>query len=291
MNRVSKLPFLLAFLLFPALVFAQFDTAEVLGTARDTTHGVLVGVIVTLINQDTSIQAKTTTDENGNYNFFNVKVGRYTITAELAGFTKFSTTDVVVNVNARQRVDVTLQVGAPSETIEVKGVASAPGVVNAFLGNWQVSSIISANTGEPLNVFFTPNAVTDVTGRIPDYRGLSVARPNLIGDPTGSSGPAMLDNYFNKAAFQIPTPQQAWGNLGRNAFRAPNLAQWDLAIHKEFPLPFREGMNIQFRSEFFNALNHTNFRWPDCNFSNASFGTIRSTYPPRQIQFGLKVLF
>jgi hypothetical protein len=108
MNGILKLRFLLAFLLFPALVFAQFDTAEVLGTARDTTHGVLVGVIVTLINQDTGIQAKTATDENGNYNFFNVKVGRYTITAELAGFTKFSTTDVGVNVNARQRVDITV---------------------------------------------------------------------------------------------------------------------------------------------------------------------------------------
>jgi hypothetical protein len=170
-------------------------------------------------------------------------------------------------------------------------LSSAPSVVNAVIGNWQISSIINANTGEPLNVFFTPNSVTDVTGRIPDYRGLSVARPNLIGDPTGTSGPAMLDNYFNKAAFQIPTPQQAWGNLGRNAFRAPSLTQWDLAVHKEFPLRFREGMNIQFRSEFFNVLNHTNFRWPDCNFSNASFGTIRSTYPARQIQFGLKVLF
>lgn len=93
----------------------QFDTAKVLGTARDTTHGVLVGVIVTLINQDTGSQAKTTTDENGNYNFFNVKVGRYTITAELAGFTEFSTTDVGVNVNACQRVDITVP-AAPLST-------------------------------------------------------------------------------------------------------------------------------------------------------------------------------
>jgi hypothetical protein len=166
-----------------------------------------------------------------------------------------------------------------------------PGALNAVFGNWQITSILSLNTGEPLNVFFTPNAVTDVTGRIPDYRGLSVARPNLIGDPKGSDGPASYDNYFNKAAFAIPTAQQAWGTLGRNALRMPFFSQWDLGIHKEFPLPWREGMNLQFRSEFFNILNHTNPRWPDCNFSNASFGTIRSTYPARQIQFALKVMF
>ena len=170
-----------------------------------------------------------------------------------------------------------------------KYMNSSPGVVDAFLGGWEMTTINTANTGEPLNVFFTPNSFTDVTGRIPDYRGLSVARPNLIGDATGASGPAMLDAYFNKSAFSIPTPQQAWGNLGRNAFRAPSFEQWDLGVYKSFPI--HEDIRLQFRSEFFNVLNHTNFRWPDCNLSNASFGTIRSTYPARQIQFALKLVF
>ena len=79
---------------------------------------------MTLTNQDTGIEAKTTTDENGNYDFFNVKVGRYTITVEHDGFTKFTTTDVRVNVNARQRVDVTLQVGASNQFVEVHGAAA-----------------------------------------------------------------------------------------------------------------------------------------------------------------------
>src|SRR5262249_59196770 len=50
-------------------------------------------------------------------------VGRYTITAEREGFAKFSTSDVAVNVNARQRVDITMQLGAVSETVVVEGVA------------------------------------------------------------------------------------------------------------------------------------------------------------------------
>ena len=59
----------------------------------------------------------TTTDENGNYDFFNVRVGRYTVTVEHAGFSKASATDIAVNVNARQRVDLTMQVGAVTESV------------------------------------------------------------------------------------------------------------------------------------------------------------------------------
>src|SRR6516164_3777093 len=107
------------------LLLAQFETAEVLGTVRDNTGSVVSKAAVTLLNQDTGTQAKVSTDADGNYDFFNVKVGRYAVTVEAPGFTKFATADVTVNVNARQRVDVELQVGAISETVEVNGVAAA----------------------------------------------------------------------------------------------------------------------------------------------------------------------
>ena len=53
----------------------------------------------------------------------------------------------------------------------------------------------------------------------------------------------------------------------------------------------REGASLQFRSEFFNVLNNTNFGIPNTNTASSAFGTIRSTYPARQIQFALKLLF
>jgi hypothetical protein len=111
-------------LLFSTLGFGQFETSEVLGAVRDASQKPVAQAAVTLTNQDTGVEAKTTTDGSGNYDFFNVKVGRYTITAEVAGFSKFSSPDVTVNVNARQRVDAALQVGAVTETVTVTGQAS-----------------------------------------------------------------------------------------------------------------------------------------------------------------------
>ena len=107
------------------MLHAQFENAEVLGTVRDQSGGAVPKATVTLTNQDTGIKVQTSTDENGNYDFFNVKVGRYTLAVEHAGFSKATTTDVMVNVGARQRVDVAMQVGAVTESVEVTGVAAA----------------------------------------------------------------------------------------------------------------------------------------------------------------------
>ena len=165
------------------------------------------------------------------------------------------------------------------------------GVVDAFIGGWELNTINTANTGMPVNIIYTPASANDATGRIPDYRGLAVQRPNLVGDPTGASGAASIDQYWNKSAFAIPAASAPFGNVGRNAFRAPGFAQWDLGVNKSFKIPAREGMSLQFRGEFFNILNHTNFGPPTTDITSASFGTIRSTFPPRQIQLALKLAF
>ncbi len=66
------------------------------------------------------------------------------------------------------------------------------------------------------------------------------------------------------------------------------LWQADLGIYKEFALP-REGARIEFRSEFFNALNRTNFLTPNSDVASANFGRITQTFDPRQIQFAIKL--
>ncbi len=120
---MTKKLYLLVIALTPC--FAQYDTADVLGTIRDTHSAAVPKATVTLTNQETGIQAKTTSDEIGNFLFSQVKVGKYTVSAEAAGFSKAVSTDIAVDVNARQRVDLTLQVGSVSETVNVEGVAAA----------------------------------------------------------------------------------------------------------------------------------------------------------------------
>src|SRR5579884_4120080 len=98
---------------------AQFETAEVLGTIRDASGAGVPNAKVKLHNQDTGIENEGATDGGGNYDFVDVKPGRYSVNAEAPGFSLVSATDVKVDVNARQRVDLALQPGAVNQSIEV----------------------------------------------------------------------------------------------------------------------------------------------------------------------------
>src|ERR1700743_252357 len=92
-------------LLLALPLLGQFETAEVLGTVHDPSGKAVPKASVTLTNQNTGIEAKTSTDDSGDYDFSNVKVGRYTVTVEATGFSKVSASDIDVAVEARQRVD------------------------------------------------------------------------------------------------------------------------------------------------------------------------------------------
>jgi hypothetical protein len=164
-------------------------------------------------------------------------------------------------------------------------------VADFLLGGWELNAINTANTGLPVNVNYTPSSANDVTGisQSADYRGVALLRPNVSGSAASQSTAQSLLTYFAGYTFTTPSPNDPFGNLGRNAFRAPGLEQWDLGVFKNFGI--REGIKLQFRSEFFNVLNHTNFGVPNNVSTSSAFGTITTTYPPRQIQFGLKLLF
>src|SRR4051812_39228672 len=115
---------LLVLLLFPAISTAQFDAATVLGTVRDSSGAVVPGATVTLKNAATGITATSVTDEHGDYQFFNARVGSYSVRAELQGFSVAEAENFAVTVNARQRVDLTLKVGNVGETVVVSGAAT-----------------------------------------------------------------------------------------------------------------------------------------------------------------------
>jgi hypothetical protein len=164
-------------------------------------------------------------------------------------------------------------------------------VLDAVLGGWQLNGINTANTGLPVNIDYNPSSFNDVTGisQSADYRGVALLRPNVSGSALSQSTAQSLLTYFAGYSLTTPSPNAPFGNLGRNAFRVPGFEQWDLGVSKNFLI--REGIRLQFRSEFFNILNHTNFGVPNNVSTSSAFGTITTTYPPRQIQFALKLIF
>ncbi len=164
-------------------------------------------------------------------------------------------------------------------------------VAEALFGGWEVNAIDTAHTGTAINVNYSPAAAYDVTGAIADYRGLAVLRPNVSGSSISQNTNGMVNNYFDGYTFTTPTSANPnpFGNLGRDAFRGPGFWQLDTGIDKFFVV--HERFRLQFRSEFFNILNKTNFSPPTATTTSSAFGTIRSTYAPRQIQFALKLLF
>jgi type 1 fimbria pilin len=89
--------------------FAQFDTATVSGVVRDPAQSVVTGGKVTLESVSTGVVKTANTDQNGSYTFFDVKIGRYKLKAEAAGFKAAVAEEFTVTVNAHQRVDLQLQ--------------------------------------------------------------------------------------------------------------------------------------------------------------------------------------
>jgi len=162
-------------------------------------------------------------------------------------------------------------------------------LIDGALGGWELNSINTANTGTPIDVSYSPTTANDVTGLANDYRGEAILRPNVSGSAASQSKSAMINSFFAGYTFTTPPASAPFGNVGRNAFRAPGLEQWDLSVDKNFRI--RESIALQFRSEFFNILNHTNFGLPTAISTSSAFGTIRTTYPSRQIQFALKLLW
>jgi hypothetical protein len=156
-------------------------------------------------------------------------------------------------------------------------------ILNGILGGWRLTGINTMTSGQPVNITYSPASIGQVSGA-PSYR------PNYVG---GDIYPAEKtpSRWFNPAAFALPDFTNPFGNLGRNVARTESIYNFDLGLHKEFPLMW-ESWRLQFRSEFFNLFNTTNLGAPAQTFGNTNFGTITSlSSPARQIQFALKLVF
>ncbi|MCI0338570.1 MAG: TonB-dependent receptor [Acidobacteria bacterium] len=165
-------------------------------------------------------------------------------------------------------------------------------VVNAFLGGWGISSIVSLHSGFPITI-------AGPAGRtLQDPRG--TVRPNQIGNPTITSNPdCYIYNPLNGACSGVTGTVAfseaaigTFGSAGVGTVRAPGYFNWDFGVGKKFYLTERH--YIDFRAEFFNFSNTPSFNPPDRTFTPTSrtFGQITGTVsPPRIIEFALKYHF
>jgi hypothetical protein len=160
--------------------------------------------------------------------------------------------------------------------------------LDGFIGGWTLTGINTMLSGQTINLRYQPSPVT---ANLATFLGGVALRPNISGDPLAPDGQRTIDNYFNKNNITIPSQDQPFGNAGRNIARSSPFYQFDFGLQKNFRLPINEVSKVEFRMEAFNLFNKTNFQAANSDRSSAAFGTIRSTFPARQIQFALKLSF
>jgi len=170
------------------------------------------------------------------------------------------------------------------------------GVSRAVLGDWSLAAIATIQSGGALTIVQTNS--TNVFGISEDRAQLSgtCLKSQLVKAGTLES---KLGGYFNAACFTgspvvgadgIGT---AFGNSATGIVNGPGQANLDLAFSKTVTLRWPiERSSLQFRGEFYNALNHTQFADPDTNFTSPTFGVISSTAVNARVgQLALKLVF
>jgi len=178
----------------------------------------------------------------------------------------------------------------------VPDIHHVPHVVGA---GWQLNSVITVQSGRPINI------ITDAGGVNSNY----VERPDIVpGVNPILSHWTPTTGYLNPAAFAYPAitaadPNGYFGDLGRDQIFGPGFWNIDFSTTKNFQI--REHLQLQFRAEFFNIFNHPNFALPSNVVSpgSSTAGLITQTPDvaqgnpglggggPRVMQFGLRLQF
>lgn len=171
-------------------------------------------------------------------------------------------------------------------------LANINGPLEQLVGHWQIGGIATFSTGN----WYTATEANNFSN-VPDGGGNvgSSQRPDYAGNP--NSKPCVPGTYFNTCAFSAPA-QGSFGNVNRNTIQGPGTEEIDASLFKRFLVT--ERLNVEFRSEFFNILNHYNPLFAPAAASatvgatvrdTPGFGFVTAAQAPRQIQFSLKLSY
>lgn len=158
---------------------------------------------------------------------------------------------------------------------DIPFMQKATGVQRALLGGWKYNGIATIQSG----ISLTP--------------GLSVANQGLATRPNVAAGKSLtyqksVDQWFDTSAFERPAFGY-FGNAGPGILTGPGVANFDMGLYKDFRIS--ERAKVQFRSEFFNVFNHTNFSGVSTTLGAGNFGRITSARDPRIMEFSLRLQY
>jgi hypothetical protein len=177
----------------------------------------------------------------------------------------------------------------------------AKGLTKGLLGGWQLASIITIESGAPVNLGISgglnnPASIISNSGNRPDVQG-SISYPKTVAQWfTGNFGHAVTVNgKAAQAGTLCQTGPDCYGNLGFDAITGPGRQNWDVSLLKNFA--FSERAKLEFRVEAFNIWNHPQFEGNSNtgglgkSFGSGNFGQITAAFDPRELQLGLKLVF
>jgi hypothetical protein len=150
--------------------------------------------------------------------------------------------------------------------------------VKAVLGGWELSGIVSLQSGAPFSV-----------SNGSDNLGLGGGTSNRADQIAAVTYPKTRFQWFSTSSFAKPAAL-AWGTAQRNSVVGPGRNNWNMALFKAFQ--FSERARLEFRMETFNTFNHTQWTNPAASLGNmGTIGTISNTYSPRNLQLGGRLQF
>ena len=161
-------------------------------------------------------------------------------------------------------------------TYTPKMFAHMRGFAKAVLDGYEISGITRLQSGPYLTATATGNSA------------LGNRRADCIGDPLFPNGERDANHWANPDSF-VAAPDSRRGTCGVGTIEGPGAQTWDFSLRRNFGLT--ERFKLRFQADIFNAFNRTNLRDLENNRSAGAFGQISTAGPPRNIQFGLKLIF
>jgi len=286
--------FFVFFLLIAMSMWAQTFRGTILGTVTDPSGKFVDGATVKVKNAGTGLERTTTTTPDGTYTIPELPVGNYTITVTQSGFQTSLTKDVEVDVATERRVDVTLQVGKVTQTVEVAGgelpqietttndlggVITSTTVEDLPLNGRDYTKLIFLNPG----VAGSPDQITDSPGSFGEFsmNGARGRSNNYMLDGTDMNDGYRNDPAINEAgvfgtpATILPVDAVAEANVlsnfqpeyGRNAGGVVNI------VTKSGTNSLHGSAAEYFRNDALDARNYFNFAGqPKTPFHNSQYG-------------------